>query len=98
MSVEYKCSRSSLANSAPVFGNQEDPHLDYLDRLVWGARGISSVVNKPIKAVQQMLCRRQLDADKYRGQGEDQARSMGRRLQKGTQGEKVGASAAGGCR
>jgi hypothetical protein len=66
MSGEYKC-RNSLASSSPDFKNHEDPP-DYLDRLVWGARGISYVVNKPIKAVQQMLYRRQLDADKYRGQ------------------------------
>jgi hypothetical protein len=67
MPVEYKC-RNSLASSSPDFSNNEDPPLDYLDRPVWGARGISSVVNKPIKAVQQMLYRRQLDADKYGGQ------------------------------
>ena len=63
MSVQYR-----VGNGVPDFSNPEDPQLNYLDRPVWGARGIASVVNKPVKAVQQMLYRRQLDADKWLGQ------------------------------
>jgi hypothetical protein len=42
--------------------------VDPLDLPVWGARGIQPYVRKPLKAVQQMLYRGQLDATKKDGQ------------------------------
>ena len=41
--------------------------IDDLDLPVWGAKGMSPIVNKGVKAVQQMLYRNQLDATKHNG-------------------------------